>query len=144
MALKFPNQSHRVGTIKDSVYSISSIAEYIKDSGKATVQSFGPSSDGKSNYEWRIIPKNGMEPFAVYDYKFGLDPGDEDNFQEEFEFSIGGQNPQAVESAKAFGFSVVPDQTMEAYHIGNDNEMVSKELEESFVRQMKYKAGIIK
>jgi hypothetical protein len=37
-----------------------------------------------------------------------------------------------------------PDQTMEAYHIGNDNEMVSKELEESFVRQMKYKAGIIK
>ena len=37
-----------------------------------------------------------------------------------------------------------PDQTMEAYHIGNDNEMVSKELEEAFVRQMKYKAGIIK
>jgi hypothetical protein len=37
-----------------------------------------------------------------------------------------------------------PDQTMEAYHVGNDNEMVSKELEEAFVRQMKYKAGIIK
>jgi hypothetical protein len=37
-----------------------------------------------------------------------------------------------------------PDQTMEAYHIGNDNEMVSKELEESFIRQMQYKAGIIK
>ena len=41
-----------------------------------------------------------------------------------------------------------PDQTMEAYHIGNDNEMISKELEEQmneiFVRQMKYKAGIIK
>jgi hypothetical protein len=144
MALKFPDRSHRVGTLKDSVYSISSTAEYIKDSGKATVQDLGPSSDGKSNYQWRIIPKNGMEPFAIYDYKFGLDPGDEDNFQEEFEFSIGGQNPQAVESAKAFGFSVVPDQTMEAYHIGNDNKMVSKELEESFVRQMQYKAGIIK
>jgi hypothetical protein len=28
--------------------------------------------------------------------------------------------------------------------LGNDNEMVSKELEEAFVRQMKYKAGIIK
>jgi hypothetical protein len=41
-----------------------------------------------------------------------------------------------------------PDQTMEAYHIGNDNEKISKELEEElnemFVRQMKYKAGIIK
>ena len=38
--------------------------------------------------------------------------------------------------------------TSEAYHIGNGNEMISKELEEEmneiFVRQMKYKAGIIK
>jgi hypothetical protein len=139
MALKFPDRSHRVGTIKDSVYSISSTAEYVKDSGKAIVQDLGPSSDGKSNYEWRIIPKNGMEPFAIYDYRFGLDPGDEDNFEEEFEFSIGGQNPQAVESAKAFGFSVVPNQTMEA-----KDEMNKEDLNEAFIRQMKYKAGIIK
>ena len=38
--------------------------------------------------------------------------------------------------------------TSEAYHIGNGNEIISKELEEEmnelFVRQMKYKAGIIK
>ena len=38
--------------------------------------------------------------------------------------------------------------TSEAYHIDNGNEMISKELEEEmneiFVRQMKYKAGIIK
>jgi hypothetical protein len=38
--------------------------------------------------------------------------------------------------------------TSEAYHIGNGNEMIFKELEEEmneiFVRQMKYKAGIIK
>jgi hypothetical protein len=139
MVLKFPNRSHRVGTIKDSIYSISSTVEYIKDSGKAIVQDLGPSSDGKSNYEWRIIPKNGMEPFAIYDYKFELDPGDEDNFQEEFEFSIGGQNPQAVESAKAFGFSVVPNQTMEA-----KDEMNKEDLNEAFIRQMQYKAGIIK
>ena len=39
-----------------------------------------------------------------------------------------------------------PDQTMEAYHIGNDKEVITKEEEinEAFVRQMKYKAGIIK
>ena len=39
-----------------------------------------------------------------------------------------------------------PDQTMEAYHIGNDKEVITKEeeLNEVFVRQMKYKAGIIK
>jgi hypothetical protein len=39
-----------------------------------------------------------------------------------------------------------PDQTMEAYHVGNDKEVITKEeeLNEVFVRQMKYKAGIIK
>jgi hypothetical protein len=39
-----------------------------------------------------------------------------------------------------------PDQTMEAYHIGGNKEVITKEeeLNEVFVRQMKYKAGIIK
>lgn len=39
-----------------------------------------------------------------------------------------------------------PDQTMEAYHVGNNKEVITKEeeLNEVFVRQMKYKAGIIK
>ena len=37
--------------------------------------------------------------------------------------------------------------TSEAYHVGNDNEVITKEdkeLNEIFVRQMQYKAGIIK
>jgi len=37
--------------------------------------------------------------------------------------------------------------TLEAYHVGNDNEVITKEdkeLNEIFVRQMQYKAGIIK
>jgi hypothetical protein len=40
-----------------------------------------------------------------------------------------------------------PDQTMEAYHVGGNKEVITKEeeeLNEVFVRQMKYKAGIIK
>jgi hypothetical protein len=39
-----------------------------------------------------------------------------------------------------------PDQTMEAYHVGSNKEVITKEeeLDEVFVRQMKYKAGIIK
>ena len=122
MALKFPSQSFRVGTVKDSVYSISSTVEYIQDSGKAIVQDLGPSSDGKSYYEWRIIPKNGMEPFAIYDYKFGVDPGDEDNFEEDFEFSIGGASKAAADSAEAFGFNVVSE--------GNINEADKDEADE--------------
>jgi hypothetical protein len=112
MALKFPSRSFRVGTIKDSVYSISSTVEYIQDSGKAIVQDLGASPDGKSYYEWRIIPKNGMEPFAIYDYKLGVDPGDQDNFEEEFEFSIGGASKEAEDSAKAFGFNVVSEENI--------------------------------
>jgi hypothetical protein len=127
MALKFPSPSFRVGTIKDSVYSLSSAIEYIEDSGKAIVQDLGSSPDGKSYYEWRIIPKNGMAPFAIYDYKLGVDPGDEDNFEEEFEFSIGGDSQDAVNSAKVFGFNVSPDQTTEAYNIGDNKEVVTKE-----------------
>jgi hypothetical protein len=127
MALKFPSPSFRVGTIKDSVYSLSSAIEYIEDSGKAIVQDLGSSPDGKSYYEWRIIPKNGMAPFAIYDYKLGVDPGDEDNFEEEFEFSIGGDSQDAVNSAKVFGFNVAPDQTTEAYNIGDNKEVITKE-----------------
>jgi hypothetical protein len=41
-----------------------------------------------------------------------------------------------------------PDQTSEAYHVGGNKEVITKEEEdemnEIFVRQMKYKAGIIK
>lgn len=41
-----------------------------------------------------------------------------------------------------------PDQTSEAYHIGGNREVITKEdedeMNEIFVRQMKYKAGIIK
>ena len=39
------------------------------------------------------------------------------------------------------------NQTTEAYHVGNDNKVITpeeEELNEIFVRQMKYKAGIIK
>lgn len=126
MALKFPINTFRVGTIEDSIYGITNTIESIQNSDEAIVQDLGSSPDGKSYYEWRIFPKNGMPPFAIYDYKLGLDPGDEDNFEEEFGFSVGGTSKAALESAKKLGFNVVSD------------------LDEEFVRQMKYKAGIIK
>jgi hypothetical protein len=126
MALKFPINTFRVGTIEDSIYGITNTIESIQNSDEAIVQDLGSSPDGKSYYEWRIFPKNEMPPFAIYDYKLGLDPGDEDNFEEEFGFSVGGTSKAALESAKKLGFNVVSD------------------LDEEFVRQMKYKAGIIK
>ena len=138
----------RVGTINDSYYSIKNRIDMLEDEGAITVKTVGKSPDGKVTNEFHIFPA----PFTIYEYKFGLDPSDEDNFEEEYPFSVGGKNQNALKSAKALGFNVVDNnmenQTTEAYHIGNGNEMISKELEEEmneiFIRQMKYKAGIIK
>lgn len=142
----------RVGTIDDSYYSIKNRIDMLEDEGKIRVKTFGESPDGKVTNEFHIYPNDRMESFTIYDYKFGFDPSEEEHFMEEYPFSLGGKSQNALESAKALGFNVVDNnmenQTTEAYHIGNGNEMISKELEEEmneiFVRQMKYKAGIIK
>ena len=127
MALQFPPRSFRVGTIKDSFYSILSTIEYLEQAGRIHYQELGASPDGKVTNEFRIFPTNGMEPFAIYDYKLGVDPSDEDNFEEEFEFSIGGASKDAEESARKLGFEVVSESMEEAYHVGDNKEVVTKE-----------------
>jgi hypothetical protein len=142
----------RVGTIDDSYYSIKNRIDMLEDEGKIRVKTFGESPDGKVTNEFHIYPNDRMESFTIYDYKFGFDPSEEEHFMEDYPFSLGGKSQNALKSAKALGFNVtggdMENQTSEAYHIGNGNEMISKELEEEmneiFVRQMKYKAGIIK
>ena len=92
-----------------------------------------------------------MESFTIYDYKFGFDPSEEEHFMEDYSFSVGGKSQNALKSAKALGFNIaggdIENQTTEAYHVGGNKEIITKEdeeLNELFVRQMKYKAGIIK
>ena len=126
MALKFPANTSRVGTIKDSIYGIKNTIDYLEQEGKIEYKSLGASADGKVNNEYRIFPTDGTPPFTIYDYKFGFDPSDEDHYEEEYNFSIGGIGPESEESAKQLGFEVISD------------------LDEEFIRQMKYKAGIIK
>ena len=120
MALKFPHPSFRVGTIEDSIYSIVSTIEYLEQDGRIQYKELGPSSDGKVTNEFHIFPTNGMAPFSIYDYKFGLDPSDEDNFEKEFTFSIGGASKDAEESAKKLGFEVVSYNMEEAYRVDNN------------------------
>jgi hypothetical protein len=130
MDLKFPHPSFRVGTIKDSIYSIMSTIEYLEQDGRIRYKELGPSPDGKVTNEFHIFPTNGMAPFAIYDYKLGVDPSDEDNYEEEFEFSIGGASKDAEESARKLGFEVVSESMEEAYHVGDDKEVVTKESSE--------------
>jgi len=90
----------RHGTINISFRDLVDAMETIERQGDFVVreESF-PSGDGKVNREFEVVyignaRKSGKEEggFRVYDYKFGFDPGDIDNYEEEYDFSIGGNN----------------------------------------------------
>ena len=90
----------RHGTIKISYRDLQDAMDTIERQGDFVVRELpGPSGDGKTNREFEVVyignvRKSGKEEggFTVYDYKFGFDPGDEMHFDEEYEFSIGGNN----------------------------------------------------
>lgn len=129
----------RVGTINDSYYSIKNRIDMLEDEGKIEVKTFGESPDGKVTNEFHIFPNNYMDSFTIYDYKFGFDPSEEEHFMEEYPFSVGGRNQNALKSAKALGFDVVSGNTMEM-----KDEVDETELNEHIKRQWQHRAGIIK
>ena len=105
----------RGGTINDSWYSISNTADEIdgENLGKETypihVQHLGPSSDGKTNDEISVRYGEGhREYFTIYDYKFGEDPTDEVNYQNDYPFSLGLPigNKDGKQWAAKLGFNV--------------------------------------
>lgn len=107
----------RGGTVTDSFYSIANIADEIdgqnigKDTYPIYVQRLGASEDGKTTEEISIRYGDGhRDYFTIYDYKFGLDPTDEDNYQKEYPFSLGVPtgNKDALEWAKKLGFNTEP------------------------------------
>lgn len=105
----------RGGTINDSWYSISITADRINgenigiDTYPIYVQHLGPSSDGKTNDEISVRYGEGhREYFTIYDYKFGEDPTDEDNYQNDYPFSLGipTGNRDGKQWAAKLGFNI--------------------------------------
>jgi hypothetical protein len=105
----------RGGTVKDSFYNIANIADDIdgqnigKDTYPIYVQRLGPSADEKTYEEFAIRYGEGKDDrFNIYDYKFGEDPTGEDNYQEEYPFSLGipTGNRDAKQWAEKLGFDV--------------------------------------
>ena len=91
----------RIGTLKISFKDLQDKMDELEDSGKVIVRTLeGPSGDGKVNREFEVVDRDSAVPggnkqergFTVYDYKFGFDPGDEDNFMNEYPFSVGGND----------------------------------------------------
>ena len=90
----------RHGTINISYRDLQDAMDKIEAEGDFVVRELpGPSGDGKTNREFEVVyignvRKSGKEEggFTVYDYKFGFDPGSQEHFDEEYDFSIGGNN----------------------------------------------------
>jgi hypothetical protein len=105
----------RGGTIKDSFRGISNIADDIdgqnigKDTYPIYVQRLGPAADEKTYEEFAIRYGEGKDDrFNIYDYKFGEDPTSEENFDEEYSFSLGipTGNKDGKQWAEKLGFDV--------------------------------------
>ena len=101
----------RIGTLRISYRDLVDKMDQLEQSGKAVVREIpGPSGDGKSNREFEVVTNTSAVPggrkqergFTVYDYKFGFDPGSMDHSEEEYDFSVGGNDLD-------FAMELIPD-----------------------------------
>ena len=106
----------RIGTLNISFRDLVDRMEELEKSDEVIVrEKSGPSGDGKVNREFEVVDRNSAVPggnkqergFTVYDYKFGFDPGDIDNYEEEYDFSVGGNDlrlaMELIDGVKPYG-----------------------------------------
>lgn len=130
----------RGGTIKDSFYNIANLADDIDgqnigiDTYPIYVQRLGPSADEKTYEEFSIRYGGDRDDrFNIYDYKFGEDPTNEDNYQNDYPFSLGVPtgNKSAVSWAKKLGFEVEGMQQPAQFEGENPNSMAESSVDET-------------
>ena len=102
-------QSSRYGTVNISAYDLIDQMEKIEEMGIKVERTDGLSPDGKTYLEFTVYPEGPEEldqAFTVYDYKFGLDPTDEDNFRTEYPFSLGARKRVGLVNASNLGLEI--------------------------------------
>lgn len=102
-------QSSRYGTVNISAYDLIDQMEKIQEMGIYVERTDGLSPDGKTYLEFTVYPEGPEEldqAFTVYDYKFGLDPTDEDNFRTEYPFSLGARKRVGLINASNLGLEI--------------------------------------
>ena len=102
-------QSSRYGTVNISAYDLIDQMEKIQEMGIYVERTDGLSPDGKTYLEFTVYPEGPEEldqAFTVYDYKFGLDPTDEDNFRTEYPFSLGARKRVGLVNASNLGLEI--------------------------------------
>ena len=102
-------QSSKYGTVVISAYDLIDQMERIGEMGIKVERTDGLSPDGKTYLEFTVYPEGPEEldqAFTVYDYKFGLDPTDEDNFRTEYPFSLGARKRVGLINASNLGLEI--------------------------------------
>ena len=102
-------QSSKYGTVVISAYDLIDQMERIGEMGIKVERTDGLSPDGKTYLEFTVYPEGPEEldqAFTVYDYKFGLDPTDEDNFRTEYPFSLGARKRVGLVNASNLGLEI--------------------------------------
>ena len=106
----------RIGTLRTTAKHIIEKMDELEEEGEVVVRELqGPSGDGKVNMEFEVVDREFAVPggnkqergFTVYDYKFGFDPASEDEFMNEYPFSVGGNElklaMELIDGVKPYG-----------------------------------------
>ena len=143
----------RIGTLKISYRDLVDKMDQLENSDKVIVREIpGPSGDGKSNREFEVVDRDSAVPggrkqergFTVYDYKFGFDPGSEDKFIEEYDFSVGGNDLQLamdlIDGVKAYRFeeSIKEDEFDEARQAAIESSQRAAGIKEGYIGDENY------
>ena len=142
----------RIGTLRISYKDLVDKMDELEKSGKVIVREKGSSADGKVNREFEVVDRDSAVPggrkqergFTVYDYKFGFDPGDQDNFTEEYDFSVGGNDLQLamdlIDGVKPYRFeeNIKEDEFDEARQAAIESSQRAAGIKEGYIGDENY------
>jgi len=103
--------SSRRATLVISAFDLINTMDKVEQMGIPVERYDGPTPDGKTYIEYTVYPEGKEEEnldqaFTVYDYKFGEDPTDEENYQKEYPFSVGARARVGIINASNLGLNI--------------------------------------
>tara|TARA_A100001035_G_scaffold194223_1_gene155326 strand:- start:58 stop:798 length:741 start_codon:yes stop_codon:yes gene_type:complete len=103
--------SSRRATLNISAFDLINTMDKVEQMGIPVDRYDGPTPDGKTYLEYTVYPEGKDEDkldqaFTVYDYKFGEDPTDEENYMKEYPFSVGARARVGIVNASNLGLEI--------------------------------------
>ena len=103
--------SSRRATLNISAFDLINTMDKVEQMGIPVDRYDGPTPDGKTYIEYTVYPEGKEEEnldqaFTVYDYKFGEDPTDEENYMKEYPFSVGARARVGIINASNLGLEI--------------------------------------